>query len=276
METIKSLLKAITPPIIISLFRRPKTVDRIGPYWHGNFKTWDAAKSQSTGYEDTDILDKCKTALLKVKNGDAAYERDSIVFDQIQFSWPLLATLERIALENQGNLTVLDFGGSLGSTYYQNKEFLSSVNNLHWCVVEQKHFVDCGKQFFANDQLKFFHTIEQVMEVHKPDVLILSSVLQYLEKPYDWINKFINLEIQYIVIDRTAFVEGDKDILTIQNVPEAIYKASYPAWFFSKKNFAQKFAKAYDIISYFDSGFTDSAVINEVHSVHWEGIIFKK
>ena len=31
------------------------------------------------------VLEKCKNALLKVKNGEAAYERDSVLFNQIQY-----------------------------------------------------------------------------------------------------------------------------------------------------------------------------------------------
>jgi putative methyltransferase (TIGR04325 family) len=79
------------------------------------------------------------------------------------------------------------------------------------------------------------------MSKHKPNVLLLSSVLQYLEKPYEWIAKFIALKIPYIIIDRTAFVNSETDILTVQNVPEEIYKASYPAWFFNIDAFTSHF-----------------------------------
>ena len=40
-----------------------------------------------------------------------------------------------------------------------------------------------------------------------------------------------------IIIDRTGFLEGSLDRLTIQNVPPHIYEASYPAWFFSRSKF---------------------------------------
>jgi len=34
-----------------------------------------------------------------------------------------------------------------------------------------------------------------------------------------------------------AFIAGDKDRLTVQHVPASIYRASYPAWFFSWERF---------------------------------------
>ena len=55
------------------------------------------------------------------------YERDSVLFDTIRYSWPLLSDLLRAASEDQNHLSVLDFGGSLGSSYYQNRVFLSHL-----------------------------------------------------------------------------------------------------------------------------------------------------
>jgi putative methyltransferase (TIGR04325 family) len=94
--------------------------------WYGNFKSWQEAKEASTGYDAENILHQVKTSLLKVKNGDAVYERDSVLFDKIEYSWELLAALMWIAAQNKGELHLIDFGGSLGSSYYQNKSFLDT------------------------------------------------------------------------------------------------------------------------------------------------------
>jgi putative methyltransferase (TIGR04325 family) len=220
--------------------------------WSGDYKSWNDAKEITEGYDSAHILEKCKTSLLKVKNGEAVYERDSVLFDEIQYSWPLLAGLQRVTLESKGKLCVLDFGGSLGSTYYQNKDFLNTVDELQWSIVEQKNFVACGKEYFEDEQLKFYYTVEESILERKPNVLVLSSVLQYLEKPFEWIKKFIALKIPYIIIDRTTFVKSERDILTIQNVPEGIYKASYPAWFFNMDHFKGQF-KNYTILASFDA-----------------------
>ena len=40
----------------------------------------------SSGYDSQLILDKVLTSTLKVKNGEAAYERDSVLFDEIQYA----------------------------------------------------------------------------------------------------------------------------------------------------------------------------------------------
>ena len=274
------LLKQFIPPVLITIFRkfkkgpRPRISSSSFQYgWFGNYSSWEEAKSNSVGYDSEIIVEKVKDSLLRVKHGEAIYERDSILFDEIQYSWGLLAGLLRAALENDGKLCVLDFGGSLGSTYYQNREFLSSLRSLQWCVVEQPLFVDCGKEFFEEDQLKFYATIEECLNKHKPNVLLLSGVLQYLERPYKWIEKFVGLKIPYIIIDRTAFVEGEKEILTVQNVPESIYLASYPAWFFNELKFKSQF-KQYSLIGDFESFCDDRIILNSLHIAKWVGYQF--
>lgn len=273
------LLKQITPPILISLLgklvKKPRIDEtKLGIGWHGNYTNWREANAKSTGYDNKVILDKCRNALLKIKKGEARYERDSVLFDEIEYSWGLLAGLQKAALENDGKLRVLDFGGSLGSTYYQNRDFLSSLKELGWYIVEQPHFVDCGKEFFENDQLKFYFTIEECTEKHKPDVLLISGVLQYLEKPFEWIDKLSRLDIPYIILDRTSFIENETDILTIQNVPENIYHASYPAWFFNYQKFEERFKHSYDIFLCFDDFFTGKITVAD-KICYWKGMILK-
>jgi len=267
------------PPIIFDLLRKSTIIEqdpKSNPIWSGDYKNWEEAQALCIGYDSDIILEKCKSALLKVKNGEAVYERDSVIFDQIYYSFGLLAGLERAALENSGELTVLDFGGSLGSSYFQNKEFLKTCNKLNWCIVEQTHFVDCGKQYFEDGNLKFFHSIQDCLTIFKPNVLLISGVLQYLDKPYELLTNFLALNIPYIIIDRTAFVNSNQDILTIQNVPDDIYKASYPAWFFAKNKFEALVLNNYKLISYFDSGFTPPTQINGKDKVYWNGLILKK
>jgi len=104
--------------------------------------------------------------------------------------------------------------------------------------------------------------------------LLLSGVLQYLEKPYEWLARFINLKIPYIVIDRTAFIEKEKDILTVQVVPKNIYDASYPAWFFSQ-NMIAFFTNNYRVLASFDGCFDSPITLNNLYKANWKGFVLK-
>lgn len=239
--------------------------------YSGDYSYWSEALASCSGYDAAIILEKVKESLLKVKAGQAVYERDSVLFDTIQYSWPLLAGLLRAASNNNNRLSVLDFGGSLGSSYYQNKDFLSVLDDLRWCIVEQKHFVECGKQYFEDENLRFYYDIPSCLAEGKINVVILSSVLPYIEKPYELIDTIVDYEIDCIIVDRTPILlSGGSDRLTIQKVPPYIYKASYPAWFFNKAKFLKHFQRRYRIVAEFTS--TDKV---NIHS-KFIGMIFDK
>lgn len=226
------------------MFRRKRDSVRFS----GNYKSWEEAERDSTGYAGPEILRKTRAALLKVKAGDATFERDSVAFDRMEYEFPLLAGLLRAAAAGQGRLSVLDFGGSLGSTYFQSRKFLSPVKELRWSVVEQPSHVACGEVEFANDELRFYRTIDDCLHGQQPNVLLLSNVIQYLREPYVFLEQILEREIPQVIIERTAFTLTGRARLTVQHVPARIYKASYPAWFLSEPLFRKIFASKYELV----------------------------
>jgi putative methyltransferase (TIGR04325 family) len=62
-------------------------------------------------------------APLKVRCGEAVFGRNSVLFDEIQYSWPVTAALMWAAARNNRNPHIIDFGGSLGNSYFQDKIF---------------------------------------------------------------------------------------------------------------------------------------------------------
>lgn len=217
--------------------------------WFGNYETWNEALQDSSGYDTDEIFMKVSKAALKVKNGEVVYERDSVVFDEIQYSWPLLASLMYVSAKNDGSLNILDFGGSLGTTYFQNRILLNGLFAVQWNIVEQKHFVDFGNTFIKNENLKFYYSIDECLKIKSPNIILLSSVLQYLESPYSFIENLIKKHtFDFILIDRTGFIKNHNDLLTIQKVPPTIYNASYPCWFFAEDKFFSIFKESYEIL----------------------------
>lgn len=243
----KNIIKKIAPPFFIDLFKSPKKYG-----FFGDYKTWSDALKDSRGYDAPEILEKVKDSLLKVKNGEAEYERDSVTFSKIEYSWPVLAGLLWAASLNESKLSVLDFGGSLGSSYFQNKKLLSHLKEFKWNIVEQDKFVESGKKYFEDGQLKFYKSIEESLQASRSNVLLISSTIQYIEDPYSLLEEILKNKFDIIIFDRTTFIEG-KDRLTVQKVPPRIYDASYPAWFLDKNKFLEKFKKDYRLVSEFDS-----------------------
>ncbi|NOV29888.1 methyltransferase, TIGR04325 family [Methylomonas sp. ZR1] len=230
-------LKKILPLILIRKFNR---------YFGGGIvfddagSTWDESALLCIGYSADDILKRVLDATLTVKCGDALFERDSVLFYNVDFVWPGLSGLMWAAALAGGRLNVLDFGGALGSSYFQHRIILSTLSNVRWNVVEQAHYVEAGRTHIQDDVLRFYYSIDECLAENKPNVILLSSVLQYLESPFDVIKKLPFIGASILIIDRTPFSKLAQDKLLIQRVPPSIYKASYPMWVFSESAFLNK------------------------------------
>ncbi|MDR6782113.1 putative methyltransferase (TIGR04325 family) [Pedobacter africanus] len=221
--------------------------------WSGNYQSWSDVLKNANGYDAGVILEITKNALLKVKSGEAVYERDSVLFDKKEYPFPLLSFLLHSALYKRRPLHILDFGGSLGSTYYQVREFLTPEVCSTWSVVEQEHYVAAGNTHFQDQQLKFYSSIEACMQDQQIDFVLLSSSVQYLEQPHAFLDKLTAYNFEFILFDRTAFHHGGNDRLTLQVVPPEIYPASYPSWFFNQEGFLNHFSDQYQLIADFSS-----------------------
>jgi len=245
---INKLLKLFIPPIFFKLLSSKNK--KILQFTKTNLSWDEVLKVIPSDYSAENILTKCRDSLLKVKNGEYPYERDSVLFTEKIIFYPLLSSLLYIAIKNNYNLNIIDYGGSLGSTYFQNIEILRNAGiTINWNIIEQKNFVTCGKKYFTENNLDFFYNISEIPNMERINTFLFSSVLQYLKDPYQIMDSIKKYEITYLIIDRTIFIEDEpNDILTFQKVPDEIYKASYPAWFLSLNKFIHYIEKDYEIL----------------------------
>lgn len=246
MSVAREIIRAWLPPALLRRVRQIRA-GRIG--FEGEYATWQEASDQCSGYHAEGILEKVLAATLKVKRSEAAFERDSVTFDEIEYSWPLLAGLMWAAARNGGRLNVLDFGGALGSSYFQNHKFLQALPQVCWNVVEQAHYVEAGQTYIQDKQLRFYKTIRDCLMENQPNVILLSSVLQYLHSPNDTIDQLSDAGAGCLIIDRTPLSTLEVDKILVQNVPESIYPASYPMWVFSYSKFMCMFDVKWNLVA---------------------------
>lgn len=240
--------------------------------WRGNYDSWQEARTNTSGYDAPSVIETVKANARKVQKGEAVYERDGAIFESINLDFPLLSALLHVASGNNNKLTVLDYGGSLGTTYYQNKNFLSHLDSLHWCIKEQTAFVDAGRDEFETSQLHFYYSVAECLKQHRPDILVFCSSIQYLEKPYDVLEEILSYNIPNLLIDRISFSDNGHDRLTVQKTSSFFYNASYPCWFFSRKKFIDIVGKKYKLKYNFPSG--DSFYIG-MKKKQYEGMFFE-
>jgi len=234
---IKYYLKLILPNFIIrninKLFKRDIR-------FVGNYRNWKDADDHSLGYNNKKIFLKSRESFLKVISKEAKYERDSVLFYSESINDPLINILNKIQKQKAACLNVLDFGGSFGSTYFQNYSVLKNKNKFNWAIVEQEKIVKYAKKFKLENNLSFHLSIKNYMTKQKPDVVLFSSVIQYLEYPYKVIYYLFKNKIKNIFFLKTPFFKN-KELIKVQIVPKHIYDASYPIRIFNESNFLKLF-----------------------------------
>ena len=269
MNKFTPFVKSFLPPFI---YQKIKNNSKFSVTFKGRYSSWAEAANVSLGYDSSIILDRVLEASLKVQNGEALYERDSVLFNEIQYSWPLAAALGLTAGEYDGNLHVLDFGGALGSTYFANRNLIKSFKRVTWSIVEQQNYVKAGNKYFSNDILTFYDTIQDAKNQNPINCVILSAVLQYLENPYDIIAEICKLKPAYIILDQTITNNTENNSYHVQLTPSSIYKASYPCSSLSEKKLMNQMAPHYDLVAKFDS--LDFPTLAQINST-FNGYIMK-
>ena len=239
----------------------------------GNYTSWQLAAKKCSGYDSDIIFEKVKQTALLVKSGEVVYERDSVIFDNIQYSYPLLSSLLLVASKNNGHLSLVDFGGSLGSSYFQNRKFLTELNSVKWNIIEQEHFVEFGQTALQTDELKFYKQIEDCFHLETPNLLVISNTLQYIENAYEILEKLLQYNFSYVLIDMLTLSNKPNDQIVIQRVSEKIYNASYPCWIFSSDCLMQKIQENYTLLEEYD---TDTTIVLNRRYLQLKGLLFKR
>lgn len=116
-------------------------------------------------------------------------------------------------------------------------------------MCETPEMVRAGSQKFSNGELHFIDRIDNINKDTNFDLVLASGVLQYVDEPEYYFQKLCSLEADFMIIDRLSMVDIQKDCATIQTVPKEIYKASYPAWFFSESKWISIFKENHNIIA---------------------------
>lgn len=236
----------------------------------GNYASWAAACASSDGYEKPDICAKAVAAARAVRDGSAAFERDTVLFAEPEANWPVLACLLRAAACHGGRLHVVDFGGALGSTWWQHRSWLQDLPEVKWEIVEQSSFVEAGRREFEVGPIRFRDSLDACSVDPTTSLLLFSSVLPYLESPYALLEEVVRRKFQHVAIDRTGFMRTGGDRLTVQHVPPSIYCASYPSWFFERQKLMRVFSPHYRLLDEWSS-------LDEVNiDAEYRGMLFER
>lgn len=255
---------------LVSLVKRLLRLRQLAIHFTGCFSSYQQALSLCTGYESQLILDKVLASTLSVLSGEGVAERDGFILYSPTYSLSVISGLLIASSRNSGRISVLDFGGSLGSSFFQHLDFLKFMPTLAWNVVEQPHFVAAGRSKIVHENLFFYGSINECLSANTINVCLLSGVLQCIPDPFDVLKSILSIKPDVIILDRTPYLHnGENGYYAIQHVPAGIYPASYPSRFFVRSEIHDLiFAAGYSLISELP------AVDNLAPYANWLGHVF--
>ncbi|MEJ1973267.1 MAG: methyltransferase, TIGR04325 family [Lacunisphaera sp.] len=133
---------------------------RFGWRWfRGDYATWAEARAQASAEDGSAQLARVCASAHAVQSGAAAWDRDGVTFAKPAVHAPLLAALRQSAQANGGRLTVVDFGGGLGSTWRQHRAALADIVCAGWRVVERPLLAKVGRKEFSEVPLEFHDSL---------------------------------------------------------------------------------------------------------------------
>ena len=100
----KKLCKDFLPPVVWRAAKklRGKQDSAPGIVWQGDYPDWQSAVTASTGYDQDAIFTRVRDAARAVRDGEALWERNSVLFHHAEYNWPLLASLMAVIAGKEG------------------------------------------------------------------------------------------------------------------------------------------------------------------------------
>ncbi len=124
--------------------------------------------------------------------------------------------------------------------------------------------------------MNFTHDMHLAFNGHDTDLVLLSGVTQYLEEPFAFLKRLFEQKFDYLIFDRTFFVEGDEQIV-VQQVPATIYKATYPCRIFNESTFRHQVeASGWKMIADFKSQYDADSICANGNRVYHKGFFLKR
>jgi putative methyltransferase (TIGR04325 family) len=274
MKVIQKVVKKITPPIILDIVKGIFFTKKSKYGFHGNYASWKDASMNTTGWETEIILDKINQSTNQLEKKDDSFERDGEIISSTNQNFALMYSLiDSINIEKK-ELSIIDFGGSLGSHYKRYRHYINDGIKISWAIVEQKKYVDYAKKVNKNLELNFHYSISEALKLNNYNTFFSSGTIQYIEKPYELLDDLIHNKFSTIIFDRIFFIADITERICTQTAdPNVFYEASFPVWLFNEVKFKRYLSIKYTLISEFMSEDADKEI--EGKRIYHKGFYFK-
>lgn len=200
--------------------------------------SWETAKRKSAGYESTNVVTPLMQGATEMRGNLENSTSVATRFQQVATA--IFFGISENRLSEGKPLRVLDFGGGSGDYFYQFQKFVPHID-FDWTVVETPALTEAMQHQFGGktQMIRWVDSLE--MTEDKYDFVLCSSVLQYLEKPFEVLDVLVK-KSQFVIINRIPIVNSSDHFVALQRIVTKKRRGSYPAHFFSETRFLKTMA----------------------------------
>jgi putative methyltransferase (TIGR04325 family) len=169
-------------------------------YCRGVYPTFDAAagalpKNKRVGFDHADIAGVFEVKRIKPSDYAALF-------------W-----LERLLPSVR---TLVDFGGNVGSTYYNFQKYVHYPEDFRWLVCEVPAVAQAGAEMALKRGAPHLGFTSRIQDAEGFDILHTAGTLQFLEGDFSDMLKLLRRPPQHLIINRIPLTEKET-FFTIQD-----------------------------------------------------------
>ena len=110
---------------------------------------------------------------------------------------------------------ILDLGGGYGDGFLYLRNIFKDTD-INYSIIEQKEVVELSKNIDfkckSNHNINFYNSINLALEKNDYDLLFSSGTIQYLENPYNILDRINSTNLKMIGLTRNSFSKNTKYI----------------------------------------------------------------
>ncbi|MDG2252934.1 MAG: methyltransferase, TIGR04325 family [Methylophilaceae bacterium] len=215
-----------------------------GKIWEGVYESFYEAPKNTDFFNKRKWLEqeesKCDKKRRLFNNSDNSYISKLALTND----YCLPSILSTMLTKNEV-ITVLDFGGGLGSLYYETLELTVNKKNIRFIIVENNSICSIGNDFFnADSNVEFLTELPKLKNDHKINLIHAGSSMHYVDDWKKLLDIFAKYQPKYMIF--ADLPAGDiETFVTIQNQ----YGDKAPVRFWNLKEFVDIVEdKGYELI----------------------------
>ena len=213
---LKALIKRLTPPLALDIYRTARDGGSFGPIWAGVYPDHRAVPVKGLGHDDERWVSQCEELahilLSTARNGATI----PVNVRGRHVLLPLVAA--SVCRHDGGRVRILDFGGSMGTDYIHLSSSLSIPCTVEYHVVEGKKICDVAGDIFDDDPRIHFSS-SLPLEPEQFDVVLVGSTLQYVEDYRGLLGRLCAYGAEYVLLSNlpagdiaTTYATGQRNL----------------------------------------------------------------